>query len=305
MTRPRAERAVVVGIDGSDAAREAVAVAVEEAARRGCALRLVHALLWSAAAPPSPGTDDPGFPDTGGLLRAAAESALRTAAGDAAEVLGADRVSWAVVPGDAADVLARAAGGAELLVLGSRGVGGVSGLLLGSTAAAVLAAPPCPVLLLPEPTAVAVRPRTTVVAAVAGGPADDAVLAFAFAEAAMRATDLLAVHAWQDVALETALLSTRPHADWAGVLADEQRVLAEALAGWRDKEPDVPVREAVVRDRPARALLAAALTAELLVVGARPHRLPARLRSTTHAVVHRPPCPVAVVPTTDTPGGRR
>ncbi|SNS10989.1 Nucleotide-binding universal stress protein, UspA family [Geodermatophilus saharensis] len=300
----RAARTVVVGIDGSDTAREAAAVAVDEAARRGTALHLVHVLPWAAAGPAVQGTGVTG-PDVGGLLRAAAEADLRAAAGDAADVLGPDRVSWSIVPGDPADALTGEARGTELLVLGSRGVGGVSDLLLGSTAAAVLTAPPCPVLLLPDATAAVVRPRTSVVAAVAGGPADDAVLAFAFAEASMRATDLLAVHAWQDPALETAVLSTGPLVDWAGVLADEQRVLAEALAGWRDKEPDVPVREAVVRDRPARALLAAGLTAELLVVGARRHHGPARLRSTTHAVVHRPVCPVAVVPTTDAPGGVR
>jgi hypothetical protein len=90
-----------------------------------------------------------------------------------------------------------------------------------------------------------------VIAAVAGRPEDDAVLAFALAEAAIRRTELIAVHAWQDVALETAVLSASPLIDWAGVMADEQRVLAEALAGWRDKESDVPVREAVVRERPA------------------------------------------------------
>lgn len=303
MTRP--EPAVVVGIDGSEAAQEAAATAVQEADRRGCDLHLVQALSWSTAVTPSHGTGATAPADLGGLLHAAAETALRTAAGDAADVLGPDRVRWSVERGDPVDVLTAAARGARVLVLGSRGAGGVTGLLLGSTAAAVLAAPPCPVLMLHEPTTAFVRPRTTVVAAVAGRPGDEAVLAFAFEEAASRGTDLLAVHAWQDVALETALLSTGPLADWAEVLADEQRVLAEALAGWRDKEPGVAVREAVVRERPARALLAAGLTAQLLVVGARPHRGLARLGSTTHAVAHRPTCPLAVVPVDDAPGGPR
>jgi nucleotide-binding universal stress UspA family protein len=84
-----------------------------------------------------------------------------------------------------------------------------------------------------------------------------------------------------------------PLVDWAGVLADEERVLAESLAGWREKEPGVEVREAVVRDKPARALVAAGLTAQLLVVGHRPGR---RLGSTTHGVLHRAACPVVVVP---------
>ncbi|GAB3309869.1 universal stress protein [Geodermatophilus aquaeductus] len=305
MTGPQHQRTVVVGVDGSESAQEAAATAVEEAARRGAALLLVHALSWPAAATSSHGTGASALPELGGLLHAAAETVLRTASGDAADVLGPDRVSWSVVPGDPADALADAARGADLLVLGSRGVGGVVGLVIGSTVTAVLTAPPCPVLVLPDPTTAVVRPRATVVAAVEGRPGDDAVLAVAFTEAAMRGTDLLAVHAWQDVALETALLSAGPLVDWAGVLADEQRVLAEALAGWREKEPDVTVREAVVRERPARALLAAGLTAELLVVGGRRHRGLGRLGSTTHAVAHRAPCPIVVVPVDDSRGGHR
>ncbi|MGY1735005.1 universal stress protein [Geodermatophilus sp. SYSU D00684] len=302
MTRP-AGRFVVAGVDGSAAAREVTAAAVEEATRRGCALHLVHALSWPSTAAPVRGTRAADVPQLGTLLHAAAESALRTAAGEAADALGPDRVHWSVESGAPAPALAEAARDAELLVLGSRGAGGLAGLLLGSTAAAVLLAPPCPVLLLPDPATAVVRPRSGVVAAVAGRPGDDAVLAFALAEAATRGTDLLALHAWQDVALETALLQAGPLVDWAGVLADEQRVLAEALAGWRDKEPDVTIREAVVRERPARALVAAALPAELLVVGVRRHRGLARLGSTTHGVVHRATCPVAVVPVDDDAGG--
>jgi len=121
------------------------------------------------------------------------------------------------------------------------------------------------------------------------------VLAFAFAEAAARGTDLVAVHAWQDVDLETAFQSLRPVVDWAEVQADEQRVLSEALAGWADKEPDVPVREVVVREKKARALVATSSTAELLVVG---HHRGRALGSTAHAALHRATCPVAVVPIT-------
>ncbi len=208
-------------------------------------------MFWSATAAPPHGPGTTGLPDIGSLLHAATEAGLRTTAGDAADLLGPDRVRWWIVPGDPADVLVDAARRAELLVLGRRGGGGVSGLLLGSTAAAVLADPPCPVPVLPDPTSAVVRPRRGVIAAVAGRPEDDAVLASALAEAAIRRTELIAVHAWQDVALETAVLSASPLIDWAGVMADEQRVLAEALAGWRDKESDVPVREAVVRERPA------------------------------------------------------
>lgn len=75
--------------------------------------------------------------------------------------------------------------------------------------------------------------------------------------------------------------------------ADEAGRRRETLAGWREKEPDVAIREVVVRDRPARALLAAGMTAQLIVVG---HRRRLALGSTTHAVLHRAASPVAVVP---------
>ena len=123
-----------------------------------------------------------------------------------------------------------------------------------------------------------------------------AVLASAFDEAAEGGIDVVAVHAWQDAVLETSFETMSPLVDWAGVLLDEERVLAEALAGWRDKEPDVAVREVLLRERSARALVSVALTAQLLVVGHRSRRPLARLGSTTHGVLHRAGCPVAVVP---------
>ncbi|WP_448612341.1 universal stress protein [Geodermatophilus sp. URMC 60] len=73
-------------------------------------------------------------------------------------------------------------------------------------------------------------------------------------------------------------------------------LLAEAVAGRREREPDVLVREVVLRERTARALVSVALTAELLVVGHHHRRARDWLGSTTHGVLHRPGCPVAVVP---------
>jgi nucleotide-binding universal stress UspA family protein len=196
-----------------------------------------------------------------------------------------------VVEGHPVEVLRHASSDASLVVLGGRGVGGIEGLLLGSTASRVVATADCPVAVLPHDTAVRARGRQSVVVGVEGR-GDEEILAFAFAEAAARHTDLVAVHAWQEV-LDAAFLSISPLIDWDVVMADEERLLAEALAGWSEKEPDVAVREVVVREKTARALVAAGLTAELLVVG---HHRRRTLGSTTHAVLHRANCPVAVVP---------
>ncbi|MGY1593595.1 universal stress protein [Geodermatophilus sp. SYSU D00708] len=288
-------RPVVVGVDGSAAAARAADFARDEARLREAPLLLVSAVAWprgGIAARPAQDVDLPG------LLQSSAEAVLRAAAAQAEEALGAGRVSWSVADRGPAEALREAGAGAALVVVGSRGVGGVAGLLVGSTANALALDAPCPVAVVPDETAAVVRGRRSVVAGVEGRAGDEDVLAFAFAEAAARGTDLVAVHAWQDVDLDTALQSVAPLIDWAGVLADEQRLLAEALGGWPDKFPDVAVREVVVRDRTARALVAAGLTAELLVVGHRRRRL-ARLGSTTHGVLHRAACPVAVVPLAD------
>ena len=287
MTQELRSRPVVVGVDASQASARATRFAAEEAARRSVPLRIVHALTLFDGM-----TSPPADLDVLGLLNADAESVVRAMADSVTGLLPADRVHPSVVEGDPVAVLVTASSAASLVVVGGRGAGGLEGLLLGSTANGLVASAQCPVAVLPDDSAARVRGRQSVVVGVEGR-GDDEVLAFAFGEAAARGTDLVAVHAWQDVVLETAFRSVSPLADWAGVMADEERVLAEALAGWRDKEPDVVVREIAVRDRAARALVAAGLSAQLLVVG---HHRGRRLASTTHGVLHRATCPVAVVP---------
>jgi nucleotide-binding universal stress UspA family protein len=280
MTQP-----VIAGVAGSDRGLEAARFAADEASRRGAPLRLVTVVPWpydGLSAPP-PDLDLPA------LLHRSGESVVGAAADTVADV----DVSTSVLDGDPVSVLTELSVDAQLVVLGGRGVGGIAGLVLGSTASGVVAHAHCPVVVLPDDSAVVVHGRQSVVVGVEGRPRDEDVLAFAVAEAARRGTDLVAVHAWQDVVLDLPLREVSPLIDWAGVRADEERVLAEALAGWREKEPDLVVREAVVRDRPARALSAASLTAQLLVVGHRRRRSPG---STTHGVLHRAGCPVAVVP---------
>ncbi len=74
-------------------------------------------------------------------------------------------------------------------------------------------------------------------------------------------------------------------------------LLADRLAGWAEKYPDIPVQKAVERDRPARVLVEESARAQLLVVGShgRGNVAGHLLGSVSHAVVHRADCPVAVV----------
>ena len=120
---------------------------------------------------------------------------------------------------------------------------------------------------------------------------------FAFEEAALRGAELLALHAW------TGPVSTGPGDmlplvyDPADVAADETRVLAEALAGWQTKYPDVTVHRRPVRAHAATALVEATGSAQLLVVGTHGHRaVPGWLvGSVTHALLHKARCPIVVV----------
>jgi nucleotide-binding universal stress UspA family protein len=292
MTHRPGGRPVIAAIDGSEGSLRGARLAAEEARLRGAALELLTALPWSSLGVRT----SPSAGDLPAAVLRNAESMLEDASTDLAPVAGAGGVSWSVVERRPVDALRDASARAQLLVLGSRGAGGVAGLLVGSTATAVVPAAECPVLVLPDETSVTVSQRRSVVVGVEGRSGDEEVLGAAFDEAAARDTDLIAVHAWQDVRVGASFEVISPLVDWAGVLADEERVLAEALAGWREKQPDVVVREVVVRDRTAHALLAAALTAELLVVGHRRRNRLAALGSTAHGVLHRTSCPLLVVP---------
>ena len=285
-------RPVVAGVDGSESAVAAAVYAAQEAQRRGLPLLLVHATPWSAgrAAVAGPATL------FGRLREDGAQELLRDAESAVRERTGATQVSTAVVDDHPVPALAGISAEASLVVLGRRGIAGVPGFLAGSTASGLVHHVRCPLIVLPEDLAASDSERRPVVAAVEGRPDDEDVLAFAVAEAALRGTDVVAVHAWRDVVLETEVGGLGPFVDWAGVEEEERRLLAEAVAGWRDKEPDVPMREEVVRARPVQALLDASDTAALLVVGHRHRGTFARLGSTVHGLLHRAACPLVVVP---------
>jgi nucleotide-binding universal stress UspA family protein len=282
---------VVVGVDGSAACLSAVEVGVREAALRGRVLRMVHAFVWPYL-DASSGRSSIDAPEGG--LRHDAESIVADAVARARALDPEVAVTGEVAVGTAAAALLARAENATVVVVGDRGLGGFTGLLVGSVAMQLAAHARCPVLVA-RGEADATKP---VLVGVEGSPANDAAVGFAFEEAALRGVPLIAMHAWTDpLSADTADNSPLVY-DLHDVQAEEEGVLAGALAGWDDKYPDVVVHRALVRGGARGTLIDGSRGAQLAVVGSRGRGgFPGLvLGSVSQAVLHHASCPVAVVP---------
>jgi len=293
----RAHRPVVVGVDGSGSAYRAVEWAAAEAARRGAELRLVRAFSWTTSERPV---------RDGGRVAQYRDELLKIARGQvaraariAADVRPEVETTTQVAIGAPIEVLGSEARRAQLLVLGDRGLGGLAGLLLGSVAVGLAAHGACPVVIVRGERAGAGNDESPVVVGIDDSPISEAALAFAFDAAAARGVGLVVVHAWSPTAIDDALA---PVMDWDAATAEEDALLAERLAGWEQKHPEVAVRRTVVRNGAVRSLVAASREAQLVVVGSRGrgNATGLLLGSVSHGVLHASHCPVAIVrPGTD------
>ncbi|MCP2242353.1 universal stress protein [Lentzea aerocolonigenes] len=219
----------------------------------------------------------------------------------AAETAPQIEVTTELTTGGAAEQLVGRSASAQLVVLGSRGLGGFTGLLVGSVAVGVTTHAHCPTVVIREPSSEAVAERDApVVVGLDGSPAGDAALAFAFEAAALRGVALHAVHTWWDVTAETAWQRGLTATNLASIEAAEQRLLTEHLATCAAAYPHVPVHRVLTRDRPAHTLVQQSANAQLIVVGTRGRGgfRGLLLGSTSQALIHHACCPVAVVPLT-------
>ncbi|MFG3498266.1 universal stress protein [Streptomyces sp. NPDC047928] len=286
-------RPVAVGVDGSPESIAAALWAAREAELRGVPLRIVHADEWSGAVT---------VPEVG------ADARGRWAVELLAEVTDTVRrehpsveIDTRHLSGRPAAALAGEAAEAGLLVLGSRGLSGVRGFLLGSVGMATISATERPVVLVraperetgPDQDAVAGSARDVVV----GVDIDqffDPLLDFGFQEAARRGVRLLALYGWSIppvVRDASALVAAEREMG-----PDIARRLAEAVGPWRQRFPSVDIVERSSVGGPAPLLLRAAADADLVVVGRRVHRgVGAHIGSVTHAVIHHSAVPVAVI----------
>lgn len=286
------ERApVVVGVDESPGTDLTLMWAIEEARSRGVPIRLVYAYgaaLTYAAVPIYGNLPVPELPyvrDVAAKLVARAVARVRELAADL-------EVSSAAIGNDAALALIDESARAATVVLGSRHLGAAGSVLLGSVGAAVSARADCPVVVLRGLAGLAAE-HPGVVVGVDGKLDSEAVIGYAFDYASRREVPLHAVLCWHPDLLAEMMWRAEPPAP---ALADLW--LAEALAGWQEKYPDVVVHSGVVRDHPVTGLVAASTAQHLLVVGTR-GRSPLAgtlLGSVSQGVLHHATCPVAVVP---------
>lgn len=288
-------RPIVVGYDGSAGGRDALAFAAEAATLNGAPVHLLHA--WLPRQQPAAYTfgapgGQPGSPE---------------AAGRAVLADGLDRLKGAwpgleatsiLVRGTATEALLERAAGAQMLVVGSRGLGGFAGLLLGSTSLHVAGHAACPVVIV-RPSAPDEAPGPEagrVVVGLDASPAATTALGFAFEQAAARHIGLTAV-----LSLATQGTQSDTGLSVLDLLAMDAEtgtaMLNTTLTDWRQKYPDVDVRTRVEPRHPVHALVEASAGALLLVVGSRglSGLRSLVLGSVSHGVLHHARVPVAVV----------
>ncbi|MDQ2706979.1 MAG: universal stress protein [Actinomycetota bacterium] len=292
-------RPAVVGIDGSEPARRAAVWAAEQAARRKVPLRLVNAVNLTVFAAPG-----------AGYVPADYFTAIERAGNDELESAGElvrqrypeQQIQLDLRTEHPVSVLVDESSRAGLLVLGAHGPDSARPFLAGSTAVAVAAHATCPVAVIPAEDTDVSSSDGPVVVGIDGTPASEPAVRFAFEEASLRRAELVAVHAWSEFTGGSEYRVARePAADWSSLAAEHGKILAERLAGWSEKYPDVTVRRVFRRKHAAEALLSHADGAQLLVVGSRGHGGFAGmlLGSVSRKLIHHPICPLVVVRSSD------
>ncbi|MEU2716635.1 universal stress protein [Streptomyces sp. NPDC007205] len=296
-------RTVTVGLDGSPESRAAAEWAAREALLRGLPLKIVHVLEPTPRyVARTPLLDLDSYRQWGEQLARESADGLRLRHPGI-------EVTTEQLTGTVADVLCEAAGFAELLVLGSRGLGGLGGFMVGSVSLGVVARAERPVVLVrageqaadehrmdPAGVPSAAAPFRPVVLGLDVGAPDDTLLEFAFDAAARRNAALRAVHAWPEP--PTSFYRFPGDVELYDTLGRGQAaLLGKVLRPWREKFPDVEVIEGSRCGSAAEVLVNDSRDASLLVVGRRIRTgsFGAHIGHVTHSALHHVAAPVAVV----------
>jgi nucleotide-binding universal stress UspA family protein len=278
---------VLVGIDGSDAAAEAVRWAAVDAAHHDAPLHIVYGIGAPMDFGPGIAFNQIDY-DTYRTAGAAAVAAAREFATAAATPVGDLDITTFVVEAPPIPVLLDRSTDARLLVVGTRGLGAFRRGLLGSVSTAVARHAHCPVAVIPEPENYTPdRLLGPVLVGVDGSASSSRAIEVAFDEADRREVAVRAVLTWSE------LNRYIPRAD---MQKEAEELLSESLAGYAEKYPDLEVQRVVAEDRPARRLLAESAHAQLIVVGShgRGGFAGMTLGSVSQAVLHTTDCPLII-----------
>ena len=264
MSSRNARLGIVVGVDESPVAKVAVQWATRDAELRKIPLTLVHAISPEVATWPNVQLP-PGLArwqrDRGRRL---VDDAFKVVE-EASQRGGPAEIRTEILSSPAIPALVNLSKDAEMMVAGDQGSGRWPGRLLGSVSSRLLRYAHCPVAIIHDQDPTMPDPgQAPVLVGVDGSPASELAIAIAFDEASRRNVGLIALHAWSD-----ADVSDWPGIDWPATQPMAEEVLAERLAGWQDRYPDVEVNRVIVRDKPARQLVQRSEDAQLIVVGNR------------------------------------
>lgn len=254
-------RGILICVDGSAASDAAVAWAAREAVMRDLPITLMHAVPPVVVGWPVGQlyADIPEWQREGAqnIIDQARKTVTANLNGAKPPETRTEIIYSSVLP-----TLISASRDAEMIVVGSRGLGALGRLLLGSVTAGLLHHAHCPVAVTHSITDATPPADAPVLVGTDGSPASEAAIALAFDEASRRGVSLVALHAWSDVGVFPML-----GMDWRDSEAKGQEILAERLAGFHEQYPDVRVRRVIVCDKPSRWLLEEAEHAQLVVVG--------------------------------------
>ena len=282
---------IVVGVDGSPASLRALHWAAAEAARRDAGLDVVHA--WMTPYPLGP-TDV--FKDPAPFEGRGWEIINHALASLAPHEHAPFDVRPVLVEDHAGKALLRAAETAELLVVGSRGRGGFSGLLLGSVGHHCIHHAPCPVAVIPHAWTGSDR-HGRVVVGVDGSDQSLVALRWAITAAALRHADLDVVNAYDYMAVVMPL-GMGPGIDRETLEKESQKLLEQMVEPELRAASRRPADVALIPESASatRALIDTAIGADLLVVGSRGRGgVRGLLGSVSQQCVHHAPCPIVVV----------
>lgn len=261
MSESTTKYGVLVAVDGSPESDAAVRWAAREAVMRDAAVTLMHVVApvvvsWPVAS--LEGSVNEWQEENAQQVIEQAQKTFHASLSDTDLPVVRSEVQHSAV----ADTLINASRGAQMVVVGSHGMGALGRVVLGSVSSGLVHHAQCPVAVVHADEAQAPDLTSPVLLGIDGSPASEAATALAFDEASRRGVDLVALHAWSDVGVYPVVGMY-----WQQYEDEGHEVLAERLAGRQEQYPDVHVRRRIVCDRPARSLIDESEQAQLVVVG--------------------------------------